>query len=84
MNKNNSSKPGEGIKSLKTSSLFRALNFELYVAPNKFIMGLGASAFGICVGYIMYMRYKYEGLGYYPGVNADGTENYYKRKSNWD
>ena len=47
-------------------------------------MGLGASAFGICVGYIMYMRYKYEGLGYYPGVNADGTENYYKRKSNWD
>ena len=27
--------PGEGIRSLKTSSLFRAVNFELYAKPVK-------------------------------------------------
>lgn len=26
-------KPGDGIRSLKTSSFFRALNFELYATP---------------------------------------------------
>ena len=30
---NSSSEPGEGIRSLKTSSIFRAVNFELYARP---------------------------------------------------
>lgn len=47
-------------------------------------MGVGATVFMGCLGYITYMRYKYEGLGYYPGVNVDGSEQYYKKKSNWD
>ncbi|CAB4061033.1 unnamed protein product [Lepeophtheirus salmonis] len=33
-----SSQSGEGIKSLKTSGVFRTLNFELYVRPNKMVM----------------------------------------------
>jgi hypothetical protein len=30
---NATQKPGEGLRSLKTSSVFRTLNFELYARP---------------------------------------------------
>lgn len=32
-NSSNNIQPGEGIRSLKTSSAFRVLNFELYAKP---------------------------------------------------
>lgn len=32
--------PGEGIRSMKTSSVFRALNFELYAKPVSFYLFL--------------------------------------------
>ena len=35
---------GEGIRSLETSGVFRAVNFELYAKPNKWIMGFGLIA----------------------------------------
>ncbi|KAL1449597.1 hypothetical protein WDU94_002088 [Cyamophila willieti] len=43
----NNAKPGDGIKSLRTSSFFRALNFELYATPNNTVMliGIGAITF---------------------------------------
>lgn len=47
-------------------------------------MGMGATAFVAFLGYVVYMRYKYEKMGYYPSVNVDGTEQYHKRRSNWD
>lgn len=50
------STPGEGIRSLKTSGVFRAVNFELYAKPNKYMIIFGSVAFASCVGYLMYMR----------------------------
>ncbi|KAG8338101.1 small integral membrane protein 8 [Homalodisca vitripennis] len=76
--------PGEGIKSLKTSAAFRVVNFELYTAPNKVVMGLGLLAMGVCVGYIGYMRHKYAGMGYYPAVDEEGKEVYKLKQSKWD
>ena len=35
---------GDGLRSLKTSNLFRNVNFELYVKPNKFVMAFGIIA----------------------------------------
>ena len=35
---------GEGIRSMKTSGVFRTLNFELYAKPNKWVMGFGIIA----------------------------------------
>ncbi|KAK6621592.1 hypothetical protein RUM44_001399 [Polyplax serrata] len=84
MTEEKKSTPGDGIRSMKTSNLFRALNFELYVKPNNIVMGMGATAFVAFLGYVVYMRYKYEKMGYYPSVNVDGTEQYHKRRSNWD
>lgn len=47
-------------------------------------MAVGLTIFTACLGYITYMRYKYESMGYYAGVNVDGTEQFHKKKSNWD
>lgn len=45
---------GEGIRSLETSGVFRAVNFELYAKPNKWIMGFGIVAI---TGYVLTMNY---------------------------
>ncbi|KAJ1525029.1 hypothetical protein ONE63_009875 [Megalurothrips usitatus] len=76
--------PGEGIRSLKTTNVFRVVNFELYAKPNKIIMGLGLLAMGGSLVYIAYMRHKYEGMGYYSAVSENGEEQFLKRKSRWD
>ncbi|XP_075213989.1 small integral membrane protein 8 [Lycorma delicatula] len=78
------SKPGDGIKSLRTSTAFRVLNFELYSTPNKMIMAAGLLTMGLCSGYIFYMRKKYEGMGYYSAVSENGNELYLPKKSKWD
>jgi hypothetical protein len=33
-------KPGDGIRSLKTSNIFRNVNFELYARPVSWIHGI--------------------------------------------
>ncbi|XP_026466990.1 small integral membrane protein 8-like [Ctenocephalides felis] len=76
--------PGEGLRSLRTTGIFRAVNFELYAKPNMFIMGIGLVGITISLGYIAYMRSKYEGMGYYSAVKEDGTEIFTKKKSKWD
>ncbi|XP_054263907.1 small integral membrane protein 8-like [Macrosteles quadrilineatus] len=77
-------KPGDGIKSLKTSSVFRVVNFELYATPNRVVMGLGLLALAGCVSYIGYMRHKYAGMGYYPAIDNEGKEVYKLKQSKWD
>ncbi|KAJ8708038.1 hypothetical protein PYW08_010404 [Mythimna loreyi] len=76
--------PGDGIRSLKTSPAFRVTNFELYVKPNVFIMGFGLTCFGMAIGYIAYMKAKYESMGYYVSLDQDGQEYFEKKKSKWD
>ncbi|CAH1971635.1 unnamed protein product [Acanthoscelides obtectus] len=78
------SAPGDGLRSIRTTTLFRTINFELYSKPNAVIMGLGLIAIAGCAGYIAYMRSKYEELGYYAAVKPDGTEEFMKKKSKWD
>lgn len=77
-------KPGDGLRSIKTTNVFRVVNFELYTAPNKVIMGLGLIAIVGCASYIAYMRKKYEGMGYYPAVDSEGKEVFVKKTSKWD
>ncbi|XP_001653136.2 small integral membrane protein 8 [Aedes aegypti] len=79
-----SSAPGDGIRSMRSTNVFRAINFELYAKPNAIVMGIGLVAIGITFGYIAYMRSKYEGLGYYSAIQEDGKEVFVKRKSKWE
>lgn len=47
-------------------------------------MGIGLVGITISLGYIAYMRSKYEGMGYYSAVKEDGTEIFKKKQSKWD
>lgn len=47
-------------------------------------MSLGLICFGSVLGYIAYMRSKYESQGYYAALQDDGTEVYAKRRSKWE
>ncbi|XP_012284114.1 small integral membrane protein 8 [Orussus abietinus] len=81
--KNKDPAPGDGIRSLRSTMMFRAINYELYAKPNAIIMGLGIIAITGCAGYILYMRSKYEGMGYYSAIDSDGHETFKKKTSKW-
>ncbi|CAB3237179.1 unnamed protein product [Arctia plantaginis] len=83
VNKNNE-KPGDGIRSMRSTTAFKVINYELYAKPNIVVMSIGAACFGLALGYIAYMRSKYESMGYYSAVDKDGKEIFEKRKSKWD
>lgn len=95
--------PGEGIRSMKATYAFRAINFELYAKPSELknswkikiiqmkflfqdyiIMGIGLVSIASVFAYIGYMRYTYDGLGYYSAIKEDGTEVFEKKKSRWE
>ncbi|XP_037041210.1 small integral membrane protein 8 [Bradysia coprophila] len=76
--------PGEGIRSMRTTGVFRVVNYELYAKPNIVIMTLGLIGFGSVLAYIGYMRSKYESQGYYAALQEDGTEVFAKRRSKWE
>ncbi|XP_053977670.1 small integral membrane protein 8 [Hylaeus volcanicus] len=75
--------PGDGIRSLRSTTLFRAVNYELYIKPNKGIMLFGTIAICGCIGYIMFMRQNHDGAKYYSAVTADGTVVTKKKTSKW-
>jgi hypothetical protein len=47
-------------------------------------MALGLLAIAGCSGYLLYMRTKYENMGYYVAVKEDGTQQLHHKKSRWD
>lgn len=47
-------------------------------------MTIGAACFTFALGYMAYMRTKYESMGYYAAVDKDGKELFEKKKSKWD
>ncbi|KAI5632546.1 hypothetical protein NE865_14766 [Phthorimaea operculella] len=84
MSKTPEEKPGEGIRSMRSTTAFRVVNFELYAKPNIVVMSIGLTCFGLALGYLAYMRTKYENMGYYAAVNQEGKEVFEKKKSKWD
>ncbi|XP_071440933.1 small integral membrane protein 8 [Hetaerina americana] len=78
------SEPGEGLRSVKTTGVFRAVNFELYVKQNKGIMAVGLLAFSISVGYLFYMRSKHENLAYVTVTDSNGNRITRPKESRWE
>ncbi|XP_012345201.1 small integral membrane protein 8 [Apis florea] len=75
--------PGDGLRSLKSTMLFRAINYELYVKPNKIIMIFGTIAIFGCIGYIVYMQRNSNNTEYYSVINSNGTIDFKKKTSKW-
>jgi len=84
MNKNTrETTPGDGLRSLRSTTLFRAVNFELYAKPNKAIMILGIAAMLGCSGYIFYMNSNHKRDDYHTMVKSDDTLVVVKKASKW-
>ncbi|KAH9489940.1 Small integral membrane protein 8 [Bulinus truncatus] len=86
VNKNAASKtPATGWASMPSTSLFRAVNFELYVKPNKVAMICGVAAFSSCVAYIAYMNLKDTSKKEtYVTLDVDGGTTRRPKTSRWD
>ncbi|KAK7133625.1 hypothetical protein R3I94_015483 [Phoxinus phoxinus] len=74
-----------GLRGITTTSLFRAVNPELFIRPNKAVMAMGLLSLTLCVGYIGYLHAIRESdQTLYEAVDSDG-ERYMRRKtSRWD
>ncbi|EZA47714.1 hypothetical protein DMN91_012560 [Ooceraea biroi] len=84
MNKNTrGAEPGDGLRSLRSTTLFRAINFELYAKPNKAIMILGIATMLTCSGYLFYMNLGKKRNDYHTVIESDDTEMLVKRSSRW-
>ncbi|CAK8686842.1 unnamed protein product [Clavelina lepadiformis] len=79
--------PAPGLRGLKATAAFRALNFELFVRPNKVVMGLGLAAITGCVAYIAYLNAVTENktVGVYEVYDVEGSvQTTQRKKSKWD
>uniref|UniRef100_A0A3P9I130 Small integral membrane protein 8 n=1 Tax=Oryzias latipes TaxID=8090 RepID=A0A3P9I130_ORYLA len=73
-----------GLRGAQTTTLFRAVNPELFIKPNKPVMAMGLVAITLCVGYLGYMHATRENEQLYEAVDSQG-ERYMRRKtSKWD
>nr|XP_020468540.1 small integral membrane protein 8 [Monopterus albus] len=83
--------PGEkgyrvpGLRGAKTTTLFRAVNPELFIKPNKPVMVFGLVTITLCVGYLGYLHATKENdQQLYEAIDSEG-ERYMRRKtSKWD
>ena len=76
--------PGDGIRSLETSGVFRTLNFELYTRPNRFVMGFGLAAITGCIGYLVWMKSSHKEQGLYTAMNDKDELYVAKKRSKWE
>uniref|UniRef100_A0A665WLZ8 Small integral membrane protein 8 n=1 Tax=Echeneis naucrates TaxID=173247 RepID=A0A665WLZ8_ECHNA len=74
-----------GLRWAQTTTLFRAVNPELFIKPNKPVMAFGVVSITLCVAYLGYLHaIKENDQQVYEAVDSDG-ERYTRRKSSkWD
>lgn len=74
-----------GLRGAQTTTLFRAVNPELFIKPNKPVMAFGLVTISLCVAYLGYLHATKENdQQLYEAVDSEG-ERYMRRKtSKWD
>ena len=75
-----------GWATMRSTSAFRAINFELFVRPNKYVMAVRIGAFGACISYIAYMNLTNDNKNKptYVSYDEEGTLTTRPKKSIWD
>ncbi|XP_028253877.1 small integral membrane protein 8 [Parambassis ranga] len=74
-----------GLRGAQTTTLFRAVNPELFIKPNKPVMAFGLLTITLCVAYLGYQHATKENdQQLYEAIDSEG-ERYMRRKtSKWD
>ncbi|XP_019698496.1 small integral membrane protein 8 [Harpegnathos saltator] len=75
--------PGDGLRSLRSTMLFRAVNYELYIKPNRAIMIFGIITMLGCSGYMFYMNRNHKRNSYEAMVKSDNTVVLVRKESKW-
>ncbi|XP_054843140.1 small integral membrane protein 8 [Eublepharis macularius] len=74
-----------GLRSARTTTLFRAVNPELFIKPNKPVMAFGLIAITLCVAYIGYLHAQQENKkDIYEAIDGEGNRNTRRKTSKWD
>uniref|UniRef100_A0A8C4QX97 Small integral membrane protein 8 n=1 Tax=Eptatretus burgeri TaxID=7764 RepID=A0A8C4QX97_EPTBU len=73
---------GLGLRGARTTTLFRAINPELFIKPNKVVMVLGLAALSFCAAYLGYLHATTENA---PMRNTTtNAETSSRQASKWD
>ncbi|KAM8954254.1 small integral membrane protein 8 [Pelodytes ibericus] len=74
-----------GLRGAKTTTLFRAINPELFIKPNKPVMAFGLITITMCVAYIAYLHASEENKKeVYEAIDSEGTRYTRRKTSKWD
>ncbi|XP_055042163.1 small integral membrane protein 8 [Misgurnus anguillicaudatus] len=74
-----------GLRGVRTTSLFRAVNPELFIKPNKGVMVMGLLSISLCVGYLGYLHaIRDRDQQLYEAIDSDGETYMRKKTSRWD
>ncbi|XP_062324473.1 small integral membrane protein 8 [Osmerus eperlanus] len=74
-----------GLRGAKTTTLFRAVNPELFIKPNKPMMAFGLVTITLCVGYLGYLNaIKENDQQLYEAVDSEGDRYMRRKTSKWD
>ncbi|XP_036237185.1 small integral membrane protein 8 isoform X1 [Molothrus ater] len=85
-NENETSKERKpGLRSVQTTMLFRAVNPELFIKPNKPVMAFGLIAISLCVAYLGYLHATTENKkDLYEAIDSEGSRYMRRKTSKWD
>ncbi|XP_053314587.1 small integral membrane protein 8 [Spea bombifrons] len=74
-----------GLRGVKTTTLFRAVNPELFIKPNKPVMAFGLITITLCISYIAYLHATEENKrDVYEAIDSEGTRYTRRKTSKWD
>uniref|UniRef100_A0A8C3BXC0 Small integral membrane protein 8 n=1 Tax=Cairina moschata TaxID=8855 RepID=A0A8C3BXC0_CAIMO len=74
-----------GLRGVQTTMLFRAVNPELFIKPNKPVMAFGLVAITLCVAYLGYLHATAENKKeLYEAVDSEGSRYMRRKTSKWD
>ncbi|XP_061560449.1 small integral membrane protein 8 [Phycodurus eques] len=73
-----------GLKGAQTTTLFRAVNPELFIKPNKPMMAFGLITVTLCVGYLGYLHaMKANDQQLYEAIDGEGERLMRRKASKW-
>ncbi|XP_019298347.1 small integral membrane protein 8 [Panthera pardus] len=74
-----------GLRGVRTTTLFRAVNPELFIKPNKPVMAFGLITLSLCVAYIGYLHASQENTkDLYEAIDSEGHSYMRRKTSKWD
>ncbi|KFV77975.1 Small integral membrane protein 8, partial [Struthio camelus australis] len=74
-----------GLRGVRTTALFRAVNPELFIKPNKPVMAFGLVGITLCVAYLGYLHATVENKkDLYEAIDSEGSRYMRRKTSKWD